>query len=453
MIKDMTSGHPIKLLLFFAVPLWIGNIFQQCYNLADMVIVGKTVGVNALAAVGSAGALLFMLWGAVWGFTSGFTVITAQRFGAGDRRGVRQSIATGTMLSGILNLVISVLGLLWLKPCLQLMNTPPEIMADAYIYMMILYIGLFSTFGYNFVSCVLRALGDSRTPLIFLIFSSILNIVLDLVLVIVFHWGVSGVAVATVVAQVVSALACWQYAWRKFPMLKLRRYDWRIDWPFIYEHFKVALPMAMQYIIIASGSIVLQAALNQLGPVSIAAFTAACKIDQVACSSIIAIGIALATFVAQNYGANRMDRIILTVRRTAHLILGMCAVIMIVVLFYRYPMVAWFVDLEAENADEVIRQAATFVLINACFYPMLSLIFVYRNALQGMGKSFVAMLSGGMEFILRVSVAFFLIDRFGFIGVCFSNPASWTGAALVLMFIYFRLIRRRPLVASTLELR
>ena len=309
MERDMTVGTPWKIILNFTIPIVIGNIFQQFYSMVDTVIVGKFVGTKALAAVGSTGTIGFLILGFLMGLTAGFTVLTSQRFGAGDMPGMRKTVGSAAVLSVIVSVVMTVISMAFMKPLLILMNTPEDIFQDAYKYIMIICAGIFTQVMYNLLAGILRALGNSKTPLYFLLFSAALNIVLDLVLIIVFHLGAAGAAYATVIAQGVSALLCLIYIIKKVPILKLDRWDFKLDGHLVRQQLAIGFPMALQYSITAIGAMMVQAALNVLGSVHVAAFTAANKIEQVVTQVYVALGTTMATYCAQNMGAGKVKRI------------------------------------------------------------------------------------------------------------------------------------------------
>ena len=295
MTHDMTTGSPMRLIVMFTIPLLIGNVFQQLYSMADTVIVGRTIGVQALAAVGATGPLCFLVLGFFFGFSSGVTVVTAQRFGAKDARGVRRSIAMATTLCTAISAAATIGSVILTGPLLRLMNTPEDIFDGSYAYLVVIFIGIGATVFYNLISGIIRALGDSRTPLIFLIIASILNIALDFIFILWFGMGVAGAAWATVISQLASGVWCLQFARRKYSQFQLKRQDWRFDWNFAWEHLRIALPMAFQFSITAVGVIVMQTVLNTFGSTAVAAFTAAAKIDQLAVQPGFSIGIAIAT--------------------------------------------------------------------------------------------------------------------------------------------------------------
>ena len=306
---DMTSGSPVKMILSFTFPIFIGNVFQQFYNMADAVIVGKFVGTQALAAVGSTGTIMFLIYGFVVGMTAGFTVLTAQKFGAGDMKAMRQTVAGASILSLIVGLILTAAFMILMKPWLMAMNTPADIFADAYAYIMIVSAGILAQMLYNLLASVLRALGNSKVPLYFLILSALLNIVLDLVLIIVFHMGAAGAAVATVVSQGVSGLLCLIYIVKCVPVLRMSHDDWRPSGYLLKTQMRIGIPMALQYSITAIGTMMVQSSLNILGSTLVAAYTAAGKIEQVVSQAYVALGTTLATYSAQNIGAGDVPRI------------------------------------------------------------------------------------------------------------------------------------------------
>lgn len=438
-MKDMTSGNPLKLLVMFSIPLLCGNVFQQLYLMADTIIVGKTLGANALAAVGATGSLAFMMIGGIYGLTSGFAVITAQRFGAGDQKGVKHSIATIAELSLIMWVVITVFCVWFVDPMLKMMNTPKEIFNDSEKYIAALFWGCGAFILYNGVASILRALGDSKTPLIFLVVASGLNIILDFVFILTFKMGVAGAAWATVVSQLVAGVWCFIYARKHFRhIMTLSPQAWRLDPKFAWEHLRVAVPMGTQFLIIAIGSIILQSQLNTLGEVTIAAYTAACRADQLAIQPFLAFSIALSTYVAQNYGAGRMDRIILGIKQCIKLSVTVSIIggIMIII-FNRQITMMFFKDAD----PELLRESGWFLTFNAVFYSVLAMLFILRNSLQAMGRAFAVLASGIVELFCRSFTAFYLIANFGFFGACFANIGAWWGAAIMLAIIYFKTMR------------
>lgn len=439
MIRDMTQGSPLKLLLGFSVPLLAGNIFQQLYSFTDAAVVGKTLGYKALAAVGSTGAVMFLIFGFFFGLTGGLAVVTGQRFGANDLRGVRKSVAASTVICCVITLVSSTASILLTPAILRVMNTPDDIFQDTRDYMTVMFYGAGALVLYNMISSILRALGDSFTPLVFLIVSSIINVALDLLFILVFGWGVSGAAWATVISQAVSGVLCLWYMLRRLPFLRLRVSSWVVRRRIYAEHLRIALPMAFQFSVTAVGIVILQAALNNFGAVYIAAVTIAGKLEQIVMQPMVSFGIAIASFAAQNYGAGNADRIRLGVRTCSLLTLSFALVMGIAVVFSVEPAAPLFME---ECNPDVIRHAQTFVNVGACFFGILCMLLVYRNVLQGMGYAFVPLMAGVAELVVRILSVFVLVRFYGYIGVCFANPLAWVGATVPLFIHYLAVMRR-----------
>ena len=438
MAKDMTKGSPWRLLLGFSIPLLIGNIFQQLYNLADAVIVGKTLGADALAAVGATGSVMFLVFGFYFGLTGGLTVVTGQRFGAGDPEGVRKSVAASTIICAILSLVSTFACVAATPLILRLMNTPDAIYAESHTYMSAMFWGTATIVFYGQVSSILRALGDSMTPLVFLIVSCLLNIGLDLLFIRAFGWGVGGAAWATVIAQALSALLCLAYMLWRYPMLRLRTCNWNVCPAFYLEHLRVAMPMALQFSITAVGIVVLQAALNRFGATYIAAVTAANKIDSIAIQPMFSFSMAMAAYAAQNYGARDVGRIRRGTWSCAIMSLAFAVPMGVVLILFAKPLVRLFLD---DPSEEILQAAQTFMNINCGFYVVLDLLLIYRNVLQGMGYTFYPLMAGVAELILRVVAAIFLAQSWGYPGVCFAHPLAWFGATAVLLADYLVVMR------------
>ncbi len=445
MVQDMTEGKPLKMILSFSIPLLIGNLFQQLYNMADSVIVGRMVGMNALAALGATGAIFFLIIGSVMGLTTGFSIITAQRFGAGDEEGVRRSLAMSILLCIFFTVLLTAISVLTARPLLSLMNTPADIFEDAWLYIVIIYAGLGASMYYNLVANVLRALGDGKTPLYFLIFSSILNVVLDIYLIKQFHMGVAGAAVATVIAQLVSALGCTLFISRKFPILHLRTEHFRLDKKNALAHLHVGVPMAIQFAITAIGVMVMQAALNNFGSVAIAGFTAANKVETLVTQPFVAIGITMATYCGQNRGARKMDRIRQGVRIA--LAIGFCATIFAALLniFGGRFFTQLFIT-DKNDLENALYYAQQYLNIIAVFYVTLAVLYVFRNSLQGMGEAAVPVFGGFMELVARVVVSIFLPLKLGYVGVCLATPAAWIAADIPLLLRYiFKMKKEAPI--------
>lgn len=444
MEKDMTKGSPTKLLLYFSIPLLIGNVFQQLYNMMDTIIVGRILGINALAAVGSTGSLSFLVLGFVWGLTGGFAVISAQKYGARDYDGLRRAVTTSIRLSLILSILLTALSVAITRPLLQLMNTPDDIIDDAYTYIIVIFAGIIATFAYNMISCILRALGDSKTPLYFLIVSSVLNIVLDIIFIVCFHLGVAGAAYATVISQAVAALLCFFYTAKKYPILRLTKKDWAFSKELTIKHLQLGLPMAFQFSITAIGTVVLQGALNLFGPAKIAAYTAACKVEQLVTQPASSFGVTMANYSGQNLGAGEYDRIRDGVKKCCYLTIAFAVGAAAIVLLFGEPLTRLFVSRDnAEMLTEVLSSAKQYLMIVAFPFPILHLIFVFRNALQGIGRSFMPLMAGVFELIVRVVAAFTLPQIIGFAGVCLAGPLAWVSACFPLWIAYAVIIKEK----------
>jgi putative MATE family efflux protein len=442
MTKNLTVGNPGVLIVSFTLPLLIGNLFQQFYNMADTFIVGRTIGVSALAAVGCTGSINFLILGFVLGFTSGSSIITAQRFGAGDVRGVRRSFAAGIWLGLAMTLLLTAGSVLVTRPLLLLLRTPQEILGDAYAYIIVIFWGTAAMVLFNLLSNVMRAVGDSRTPLIFLVIACVINIVLDYVFILVFHTGVAGAAYATVIAQLVSGLLCIGFIWKKLPLLRISGEDWRIQRGELREHLKVALPMGFQMSIIAIGVVILQFALNSLGTVAVAAFTAAQKIDTLATFPLSSFGVAMATYTAQNYGARKIDRIRKGVIQCA-VISGTFSILMgFLFVLTGSRLASIFIGAD----PEAVSLAHVYLRINGSCYIILALLFIFRQTLQGLGDSLVPTIAGIMELVMRTFAALILPGFLGFTGICIASPLAWLGSCvpltIALVFTTKRLLRK-----------
>ena len=438
MTNDMTKGNPVKLILLFSIPLLIGNVFQQFYSMVDTIIVGRFVGVDALAAVGSTGSMVFLVNGFATGLTSGFAVLVSQKFGAKDEKGLRKATASAITLTVISVIVATIVSLLGAKPLLKLMNTPENIMGDAYIYVKIIYGGIIATVSYNFIASILRALGDSKTPLYFLIVSSVLNIILDLVFIINFKMGVAGVAYATIISQGVSAILCLIYTYKKFTILRLKKEDFNVKRRYYHKHLKIGIPMALQFSITSIGIMTVQGALNVFGSTVIASYTAASKALQLVMQPAITFGVTMATYCGQNLGAKEYGRIKEGVKECTKISIITSIIAGAVLMFLGKYFVMMFIS----NPDaEILKYAQQVLDISAIFFIPLGLIFIYRNALQGIGDSFVPMMAGAYELIARALVAFALPKYLGFIGICLADPVAWFAASIPLGITYFRRIR------------
>lgn len=435
MVKDMTTGNSLKLILAFSIPMLFGNLFQQFYNMVDSIVVGKYVSTNALAAVGATGSLNFLVIGFVMGICTGFNIKVSQSFGSGNHAEMRSYIANGAYLCGIFTAVLTALTLLFTRPVLEWMNTPKEIITDAYDYIIIVFAGIIAIMAYNYLSCILRALGDSRTPLYFLILASLINIVLDLVFVLYFDMGVKGVGYATVIAQGISALLCLAYMKKHYPILQFSREELTFNWNKCKQLMGIGVPMALQFSITAIGSIILQIAVNSLGAASIAAVTAANRLQIMFTQPLETLGLTMATFCGQNLGAGKTERIHEGIRKALQLSLAYCVLLLAIMMIFAPQLSLLFVNAE-ETA--VITQTAEFLRINSLFYSALGVLFILRNGLQGMGFGILPMCAGIVELIGRSVVAICFVSLFQYQAVCIASPVAWILADILLITIYYK---------------
>lgn len=443
MIKDLTKGQPLKLILLFSIPLLIGNIFQQLYNIADLVIVGRLLGVEAFASVGAVAPLFFLIMFIIVGLTSGFSVITGQRFGAKDFDGVKNSVVISTFLSVFATLLFTIIFSIFMHPILNILNVPKNIYTNAYWYIEIVVLGLISATFYNLLANIIRALGDSKTPLYFLIVASVANIFLALFFIEILKLGVAGSAIAVILSQGLSVLLCLYFVKKKFPILHLKRKDWLIKFDKNFyssslEHLKVGVPMSIQFSIIGLGVIVIQSVCNTFGSNVIAAVTAALRIEQIATLPMISFGVALASFVAQNFGAKKFRRIRTGVIQTSLLSIFLSILMAIIMRYFGADIVREFIG---TASAEIIDIAHQYLLISTFFYVFLSQIFIYRNALQGMGEVVFPLVASVAELLMRAFAAVYLAIKFGYIGMFFSGPIAWVSACIILSFGYFRSIK------------
>ncbi|KQQ67169.1 MATE family efflux transporter [Microbacterium sp. Leaf320] len=435
MATSLTTGRPWRVILSFSIPLLLGNVVQQMYQFADAVVVGRHLGVESLAAVGATGSLLFLLIGFAWGLTSGFAIPIAQAFGAGDGAAVRRSVATGVILTGITSVVLTIVAPLIAAPVLALLQTPAELMPEATVFTQISFIGASATMFFNYLSAIIRAIGDSRTPLIFLTASCVLNVGLVVLMVGPLEWGVGGAALATVVAQAVSVALCLEFVRRRLPMLHLRRADWRVTRGDFTEHLRLGLPMGFQASIIAIGTLVVQVALNTLGSDAVAAYTTASRVDGLAVAFLSSLGLASSMYAAQNLGGRRPDRIRRGVIEGTWMAIAAGLALGALIIAFGTPMVRLFVG---EGSDEVVRLAHLMLIINGCGYWALGVLFVLRGALQGLGHTLIPTVTGVVELVMRVGAALVLGAMIGFEGVALSNPLAWLGAIALLVPAYVR---------------
>lgn len=441
MAKDMTSGKSIKLIWNFTIPLLIGNLFQQLYNMADTFIVGRTIGVHALASVGSTGSIIFLILGFANGLTAGLAIPLAQRYGAKDYLGVKRSFYVSILISAVVAILLTILSMVFCRQILEVMQTPAEIIDGAYDYLMVIFAGIFSSMAFNLLSNIFRSIGDAKTPLYFLVIACIMNIILDVVFIAGFGMGVEGAGYATVLSQIFSALACILYIWKKIPILRLNSKDFVAKSLDVKEHVRISFPMAFQSSIIAIGAIIIQITLNQLGATAVAAYTAAQKIDQVAILPMMSFGVTMATFVAQNYGAKKYDRIWRGVRDCIKLSLTFAISVGIILNLFSPIFIRAFVGV---GHEEVVELGAIYFITNGTMYSLLSLLFIYRYTLQGVGKTFTPTIAGIMELCMRAFAAVVLSNLYGYTGATMANPLAWLGSLIPLMIAYYLFKNKFP---------
>ena len=439
MVKDMTNGSPSKHILGFAVPMLFGMLFQQFYNLVDTIIVGKTLGVEALAGVGATGSINFMIIGFCMGVCNGFVIPVAQCFGAKKPSDLRKYVFNGYICSVVFAIVLTLASVIFCRRILIVMNTPTDIIDHAYNYIVVIFIGIPTVFLYNMVSGVIRSLGDSKTPVVFLVLSSIINVVLDFFLILVCKMGVAGAGWATVTSQLISGLTCLIYMYKKYDILKGDKSERVLDRRFITNLCMNGVPMGLQYSITAIGSTILQAAVNTLGSTYVAAMTAGSKMFNFTCCPFDALGSTMATYAGQNVGAAKIKRLGQGVR-SAMIIGSIYSVLSLIALYFTTDYIA----LLFVNASEttIIALTRQFILASACFYIPLTGVNVVRFCIQGMGFSVFAISAGILEMIGRAFAAIILIPSIGFMGACLASPIAWIAADAFLFPAFIHCARK-----------
>ena len=437
-MRDMTSGSPMKLILGFLIPMLFGLLFQQFYNMMDTIIVGKYLGVNALASVGSTGSVNFMIIGFCIGVCSGFAIPVAQKFGERNESAMRKFVANSGWLAAAFAIVMTLVVCVLCRQILVWMRTPEDIIDGAYSYIFVIFLGIPVIYLYNLLSGIIRSLGDSTTPLYFLLISSVLNIILDLFTIIVLKMGVAGAAWATVISQAVSGILCLLYMRKKFTMLRMQGDEWKPDRYAMRTLCGMGIPMGLQYSITAIVSVILQTAVNSLGSVAVASVTAGSKISMFFCCPFDAMGATMATYGGQNVGAKKLDRIDQGMK--ACVILGAAySVLAFFVLFFFSDIVALlFVD---AGETQILGNTRQFLISNVAFYFPLALVNIVRFMIQGLGYSKFAIIAGVCEMAARCLVAF-LVGVFGYNAVCFANPLAWIAADIFLIPAYLYVMKR-----------
>lgn len=435
----MTIGSPMKLILGFSLPLLFGFLFQQFYSVVDTVIVGQFLGMNALAGVGATGSINFMIVGFCMGVCSGFAIPVAHKFGAKDYSGMRQVIANCVWLSILFSVVMTVIVVFLCRNILIWMKTPEDIIEDAYIYIVIIFIGIPAAYLYNMLSGIIRSMGDSKTPLLFLMLSSFLNIGLDLLCILAFKMGVAGAAVATVVSQLISGILCLFYMMKKFDILHIEKEEWRVNFAHMKVLCSMGIPMGLQYSITAIGSVILQTSVNALGSLAVASVTAGGKVSMFFCCPFDAMGSTMATYGGQNVGAKKLDRLGVGLKNCICLGAVWSVIAFIILFFFGGNLAGLFVN--AAN-PKMLSNARLFLIICSAFYFPLALVNIVRFMIQGMGFSTFAILAGVFEMAARTLAGLFLVPHFGFVGACFASPLAWIFADIFLIPAYIHVRRK-----------
>ena len=443
---DMTKGSPFSIILKFTFTLLLGNVAQQLYNIVDTIIVGRYVSPEALAAVGATGTIVFLIIGTSNGMVTGFSVVTSQRFGAGDSKGVKASVTNGFYLSLIVAAVLTAVSLAFMKPLLTLMNTPDDIYGNAYAYISTICCGIFFTIMYNLCSSLMRAIGNSKMPLIFLLCSAAMNVLLDLLFIIKFGLGTRGAALATVISQALAVIPCVIYIYAKMPTLRPAKADWKPDSGIIRQQLKLGIPMAIQYSITASGTVIMQSAFNTFDSVAVGAITAASKFQGIITQGMFTVGQTMAAYVGQNFGARDMKRIRQGVSAAMKIYI-VYSIAAAVIAILATPHVLWiFFDAEVVDVSIYIPWATTYITECAVCYFFLSMIFIYRNTIQSIGYAGVATLLGFVELGARIITSFYSIQVHNYNIAVASDPFAWIAAGiagLVITVILFKRIERK----------
>lgn len=428
----------MKLILGFSVPLIFGLLFQQLYSMIDTIIVGHYLGVDSLAAVGATGSINFLINGFCIGVCSGFAIPIAQEFGAGNEKNMRRYVANSIWLATFFSVIMTIVVVLLCRTILRMMRTPDNIIDGSYMYIVIIFMGIPITYLYNMTSSIIRSLGDSRTPVIFLTMAAMLNIGLDLLCIIVFKWGVAGAAIATVVSQATAGISCLLFMRKKFIILHLNKDDWVRDKDYMHKLCKMGLPMGLQYSITAIGSVILQSSVNGIGSDAVAAVTAGSKLSLFLTCAYDAMGSTMATYGGQNIGAGKLERVSKGLKRCVLLGAVYSVFALVVILLFGRTMLLLFLD-SGETA--ILENALRFITTNVCFYFPLALVNIVRFLIQGMGYSVLAVFAGMFEMIARGIAGFILVPHFGFAAVGFANPLAWILADAFLIPAYLYVYR------------
>lgn len=444
--KEMTEGKALPLIFNFTLPLLLGNLLQQTYSLVDAAIVGKFLGIHALASVGASTSVVFLILGFCNGCCGGFGIPVAQKFGARDYSTMRRYVAVSLQLAAVMSVVLAVVTSIFCADILHMMSTPEVIFDGAYYYLLVTFIGIPCTFFYNLLSSIIRALGDSKTPFWFLLLSTVLNILLDLFCILVLDWGVAGAAIATVFSQGVSAILCYIYMMRRFEILKTTQAERKYDGALARRLMYIGVPMGLQFSITAIGSIMLQSANNALGTACVAAFTAAMRIKMVFLCALESLGMAMATYTGQNYGAGKPERIWQGVKASALMMIIYWAFTFCILMFGAKAFALLFIE---PTELEILDNTELFLHISVSFFPVLGLLCILRYTIQGAGYTNLAMLSGVSEMVARILVSLVAVPAFGYIAVCFGDSTAWVFAVAFLIpafiYVYRRMLRMKKI--------
>lgn len=442
-VTNMTSGNPMKLILTFSVPLILANFGQQLYMIVDAIIVGRGVGVDALAAVG---ATDWSYWLALWviqALTQGFAIPISHHFGSGDSVRLRRSVTMSVRLCLIIGIIMTAVFLIIARPLLDLLQTPDDIFAGASEYLITMYGGLLIVMAYNMASSILRALGDGRTPLVAIAIAAVTNIALDLIFVFIFHWGIFGAAIATVTAQLLAFIYCFNVL-RKMDLMKMDKEDWIFRKDIAGNQFRLGFPLAVQHIFVAAGGMILQSAINKHGFIFIAGFTATNKIYGLMESSAISLGYSVSTYTAQNYGAGLFSRIKKGLRSSALAGLVFAVIVMAAMIAAGRPILSLFIDTSGAAAAETLNIAYHYLFIMSSLLIALYMLHIFKNTLQGLGDTITPFISGIMEFAARVSMAYLFTALFGDELIFFAEPTAWIAAAIVLVAVCIIKVKKLP---------
>jgi len=434
---NMTEGIPAKLLIVFAIPMMIGNIFQQLYNVVDSAIVGKLIGADALAAIGVTGSITFLFFALCNGIGAGGGIVTSQCFGAGREDQVKKCIVNVAVIMIIFPIVVGTIAFMLSEPLLTLLDTPQDVIADASTYLKVMCVGLAFISLYNYVASMLRALGDSKTPLYFLIFSCILNTILDFVFVYFFHWGVFGAGFATLISQFAAGVLCLLYAFKSNKYFKLKKEDLKLDKEIIHSAIRIGIPLSLQFSLIAISCMALQRVVNSFGAITMAAFTATSRIEQLIHQPYQTLGTALSTYTGQNYGAKKYDRVEKGYK-SGLLLMVLFTVIMVPIMqLFGRPIISIFV-----SDVQVIEMGAKALRITSLFYVFLGVIYVVRGVLNGVGDAFFALLNGIIEVIGRffVPIVLTMIATIGLWGIWWSVGIVWfmSGLTAWIRYVWYK---------------